>query len=155
MSRGSGPGSCTGKGLWSCAGAPSLPHPLPNKQTGPTENITFPQVLWRVVKIKVFFCLSVRIYSFVTLRLFLGVLRIWSHIVRYHKTTNRDRSRGQNQGVTNINILYICLQKNKCPSLVPSSIRSYVAILQTAGPGRMVFHFLTTMVQQKIAQDRT
>ena len=57
--------------------------------------------------------------------------------------------------VLQILIPFVYLQKNKCPSLVPSSIRSYVAILQTAGPGRMVFHFLTAMVLQKIAQDRT
>ena len=155
MSRGSGPGSCTGKGLWSCAGAPSLPPPPPQQADWPDWKHHLSPSSLKGGKNKSFFLSVCKNIFFRYTAPFFGVLRIWSHIVRYHKTTNRDRSRGQNQGVTNINILYICLQKNKCPSLVPSSIRSYVAILQTAGPGRMVFHFLTTMVQQKIAQDRT
>ena len=84
--------------------------PPPNKQTGPTENITFSQVRWRVVKIKGFVCLSVclsvRIYFLrYTAPFFGGGVK---------NMTNRDRSLGQNQNLTNFNILniFVCRKTN-------------------------------------------
>ena len=115
-----------GLGPRSCTGRGLGPSPL-NRQTDPNEDIIFLQVHWRMEK-----------------RFLLGI-------------TGRQTATevGGKTKVLQILIPFVYLQKNKCPSLVPSSIRSYVAILQTAGPGRMVFHFLTTMVLQNIAQDRT